>query len=42
MLRGFEKFHKHQKSEEQLLIVVVLVVQDGVVLHSFSRRERRQ
>ena len=39
MLRGFEKI---PQAEEEQLIVVLLLVQDGVVLHSFSRQERRQ
>jgi len=41
MLRGFERIPQ-QAEEEQLLIVVPLLVHDGVVLHSFGRRERRQ
>ena len=40
MLRGFERIP--QAEEEQLIVAVLLLVHDGVVLHSFSRLERRQ
>ena len=50
VLRGFERI---PQAEEQLIVVVLLLpivvlvlvlvlVHDGVVLHSFGRRERRQ
>jgi len=39
MLREFERI---PQAEEEHLIVVLLLVHDGVVLHSAGRRERRQ
>ena len=41
MRRGFKRIR--QAEEEQLIVVVLLIqVQDGIVLRSFGRRERRQ